>query len=92
LEQQSQRSTWYPQYALTLIFIAYVLNFIDRSILNILAKPIKEDLGLYDRQIGLMGARQRIDLRRAVDDLLLHGRRSCIWRRIKLRGAHGLHE
>ncbi len=46
---------WYPTYALTILFIVYVFNFIDRSILNILAQSVKEDLGLYDWQIGLMG-------------------------------------
>jgi len=50
-----QRATWQPQYALALLFVVYVLNFIDRSILNILAQPIKEDLGLLDWHIGLMG-------------------------------------
>jgi predicted MFS family arabinose efflux permease len=46
---------WYPNYVLTILFVVYVFNFIDRSILNILAQSIKEDLGLYDWQIGLMG-------------------------------------
>jgi MFS family permease len=48
-------SGWYPPYALGVLFVVYVFNFIDRSILNILAEPIKQDLGLYDWQIGLMG-------------------------------------
>ena len=47
--------SWYPTYALILLFVVYVFNFIDRSILNILAQSIKQDLGLYDWQIGLMG-------------------------------------
>jgi len=55
LQPTPHQSTWQPQYALALLFVVYVLNFIDRSILNILAQPIKEDLGLYDWQIGLMG-------------------------------------
>ena len=38
-----------------MLFLVYVLNFIDRSILNILAQPIKDDLGLHDWQIGLLG-------------------------------------
>jgi MFS family permease len=46
---------WYPNYVLAILFVVYVFNFIDRSILNILAQSIKEDLGLYDWQIGLMG-------------------------------------
>jgi MFS family permease len=45
----------YSYYALSVLFVVYVFNFIDRSILNILAEPIKQDLGLYDWQIGLMG-------------------------------------
>ncbi len=51
---QAARAALYPNYALAMLFIVYVLNFIDRSILNILAEPIKRDLGLYDWQIGLM--------------------------------------
>ena len=34
--------------------IVYVLNFLDRQILNILAEPIKGDLGLSDTQLGLL--------------------------------------
>jgi MFS family permease len=48
-------SAWYSGYALAVLFVVYVFNFIDRSILNILAQAIKEDLKLYDWQIGLMG-------------------------------------
>ena len=49
------RASWYSAYALALLFVVYVFNFIDRSILNILAQSIKEDLHLYDWQIGVMG-------------------------------------
>jgi predicted MFS family arabinose efflux permease len=42
-------------YALGLLFLVYVFNFIDRSILNILAPAIKKDLGLSDTQIGFLG-------------------------------------
>ncbi len=52
---QAAEAARYPNYALAMLFLVYVLNFIDRSILNILAEPIKRDLGLYDWQIGLMG-------------------------------------
>lgn len=52
---ERQHGAWYPRYALTMLFLVYVLNFIDRSILNILAQPIKDDLGLLDWHIGLMG-------------------------------------
>ena len=41
-------------YALGMLFLVYVFNYIDRSILNILNVPIKAELGLADWQIGLM--------------------------------------
>jgi MFS family permease len=42
-------------YALGLLFLVYVCNFIDRSILGILNQPIKEDLGLTDTHMGFLG-------------------------------------
>lgn len=42
------------RYALTLLFLAYVINYIDRQIVTILQEPIKADLGLSDTQLGLM--------------------------------------
>lgn len=47
-------STGYRAYALGLLLLIYVLNFVDRSVINILAEPIKNDLGLADWHIGLM--------------------------------------
>jgi len=44
----------YRRYALTLLLIIYILNFLDRQVVNILAEPIKRDLHLADWQIGLM--------------------------------------
>lgn len=38
----------------TLLF-AYILNFVDRQIIGILAVPIKADLRLSDTQLGMMG-------------------------------------
>ncbi len=38
---------------LTLLLV-YIFNFLDRQIVNILAEPIRKDLGLSDTQIGLM--------------------------------------
>lgn len=40
---------------MAMLLVAYTLNFIDRQIIGILAVPIKADLGLSDRQLGLMG-------------------------------------
>lgn len=36
------------------LLVVYVFNFLDRQIVNILAEPIRRDLGLSDTQIGLM--------------------------------------
>jgi len=38
----------------TLTFV-YVLNFLDRQLLGILAKPIQDDLHITDGQLGLIG-------------------------------------
>ncbi|HEY2683414.1 MAG TPA: MFS transporter [Steroidobacteraceae bacterium] len=38
----------------TLCFV-YVINFLDRQLLGILAKPIQDSLHLSDHQLGLMG-------------------------------------
>ncbi len=44
----------YVRYALWLLLIIYTLNFVDRQIVAILAKPIKDELGLSDTQLGLL--------------------------------------
>ncbi len=36
------------------LLTVYILNFLDRQIVTILAEPIKRDLGLSDTQLGLM--------------------------------------
>ena len=45
----------YRNYALAILFIGYVVNFIDRSILSILLEPIKQELLLSDTELGLLG-------------------------------------
>ncbi len=47
-------SQGYARYALGLLVVVYVLNFLDRQILSILAERIKADLGLSDAQIGFL--------------------------------------
>jgi MFS family permease len=44
----------YARYALGVLVVVYVLNFLDRQILSILAERIKADLGLSDAQIGFL--------------------------------------
>ena len=45
----------YRAYALGLLVVVYIFNFIDRSILGILVEPIKRDLGVSDTLMGLLG-------------------------------------
>lgn len=45
----------YRRYAMGLLLAIYMVNFLDRQVVNILAEPIKNDLRLSDTQIGLMG-------------------------------------
>jgi MFS family permease len=40
---------------LTVLTFVYVLNFLDRQLLGILAKPIQDDLHVTDGQLGLIG-------------------------------------
>src|SRR3546814_8795186 len=49
------RSVRYAFVVLALLCFVYVLNFIDRQLLSILAKPIQDDLGISDGQLGMMG-------------------------------------
>jgi predicted MFS family arabinose efflux permease len=44
----------YAYYALGLLMLVYVINFVDRQVLSILMEPIREDLGLSDTQLGLL--------------------------------------
>jgi predicted MFS family arabinose efflux permease len=47
-------SPLYANYVLFILFLAYVLNFVDRQIVSILAEPLKQDLGISDTQLGLL--------------------------------------
>ncbi|HYJ53521.1 MAG TPA: MFS transporter [Allosphingosinicella sp.] len=40
---------------LLILLLAYIFNFIDRQIIGVLAVPIKTELLLSDKQLGLMG-------------------------------------
>lgn len=44
-----------PTRVLLVLLLAYIFNFIDRQIIGVLAVPIKAELELSDRQLGLMG-------------------------------------
>jgi MFS family permease len=48
------RVSAYGWYALIVLVLVYVINFVDRQIVSILAQDIKADLGLTDAQIGFL--------------------------------------
>ena len=48
------QASGYAWYALGILFLVYVLNFIDRQIITILAPDLKRDLGLNDADIGFL--------------------------------------
>jgi predicted MFS family arabinose efflux permease len=43
-----------PRYALILLTLVYVVNFVDRQLIGILSQPIKQELGLSDTMLGLL--------------------------------------
>lgn len=42
-------------FVLLILWFVYVLNFLDRQLLSILAKPIQDSLGITDGQLGKIG-------------------------------------
>lgn len=49
------QASGYSWYVLFVLVVVYILNFIDRQILSILAVDIKADLGLKDSDLGFLG-------------------------------------
>jgi MFS family permease len=45
----------YRYYVLAILILVYMLNFLDRQIIGILAAPLKAEFGLSDSQFGLLG-------------------------------------
>ena len=45
----------YRAVVLATLLVAYILNFVDRQIIGVLAVPIKSELHLTDTQLGMMG-------------------------------------
>jgi MFS family permease len=52
--QSPIRVSTYGWYALFVLVLVYIINFIDRQIISILAQDIKADLQLDDAQIGFL--------------------------------------
>jgi len=42
-------------FVLAMLSFVYVINFLDRQLLSILAKPLQDDLGVTDGQLGRLG-------------------------------------
>ena len=49
------KATGYSWYVLSVLVVVYILNFIDRQILSILAVDIQADLGLKNSDLGFLG-------------------------------------
>ena len=47
-------SSGYANYVLAILFLAYVINFVDRQILSILLEPIKQELEVSDSLMGFL--------------------------------------
>jgi len=54
-EQLEQSPKAYAWYALALLTLVYVLNFLDRSLIYILFTPIKKEMAFSDLQLALLG-------------------------------------
>lgn len=53
-EPGSDHSPLYANYVLGVLFIVYVLNFIDRQAMSVFIAPIKEEFGASDTEMGLL--------------------------------------
>ncbi len=44
----------YPRYVLGVLFVVYVINFIDRQVLSVFIGPIQQEFGVSDTAMGLL--------------------------------------
>ncbi|KQM54448.1 MFS transporter [Sphingomonas sp. Leaf208] len=54
-QTMAPRRSRHPGIVLAMLTFVYVLNFLDRQLLGILAKPIQDSLHITDGQLGLIG-------------------------------------
>ncbi|MCR5876784.1 MFS transporter [Phenylobacterium sp. J426] len=52
--QSAPFSPGYRRYLLFALLLVMILNVLDRQVINVLAEPIKQELGLTDTQLGLL--------------------------------------
>ena len=50
----ADKASPYAWYVLSILFVVYILNFVDRQIISILAEDIKRDLHLQDEDLGFL--------------------------------------
>ncbi|HEX8398205.1 MAG TPA: MFS transporter [Pyrinomonadaceae bacterium] len=55
MKQISEKASGYAWYALALLMVVYVLNFLDRTIIYILFPLIKKEMSFSDTQLALLG-------------------------------------
>ncbi|RQW29712.1 MFS transporter [Rhodobacteraceae bacterium CH30] len=51
---ETLRPGWRSHYALALVALAYVFNYVDRLLMSILIEPVKLEFGVSDTEIGLL--------------------------------------
>src|SRR5215203_6192783 len=55
MTQAGEKTPAYSWYALSLLMVIYVLNFLDRTIIYILFPLIKKEMAFSDTQLALLG-------------------------------------
>lgn len=55
MEETTEKTTGYAYYALALLTLVYVLNFLDRVLILYLFTPIKKEFAFTDLQLALLG-------------------------------------
>lgn len=55
MQETSEKASGYAWYALALLMVVYVLNFLDRTIIYILFPLIKKEMSFSDTQLALLG-------------------------------------
>lgn len=54
IESPSKDSPAYPYYVLFILALVYMFGTVDRTLISVLAEPIKTEFGLSDGQLGLL--------------------------------------
>ena len=52
--EQAPTSTIYSYYVLLVLTLVYMFSTVDRTLISVLAEPIKAEFGLSDGQLGLL--------------------------------------